>query len=71
MKTNETYEQVKMWVANDWDLKEDTPDYYLLKKNTASGFGHFIVFMITFWFTIGIGNLIYHGCCYRSKKILK
>lgn len=32
----------------------------LIKKKKASGSGHVIVFLLTFWFTLGVGNVIYH-----------
>ena len=32
----EALDQVKMYQSNDWELKEETPEYFLLKKNTLS-----------------------------------
>jgi len=71
MTRKEAYESVKMWTANDWDLKEETPDYFVMRKNTSSGWGHFWIFIFTFWFTLGLGNIAYYFLSYKTKKILK
>jgi len=68
---NEAKRDMKMWLANDWDLKEETPEMFVMTKNTASGVGHFWVFLFTFWFTFGIGNLIYWFISRKKKKIIK
>lgn len=66
----EAKQDVKMYIANDWELVEETPEYFLLKKNTQTFLGHFLVFILTFWFTFGIGNIIYYFACNKKKKIL-
>ena len=63
----EAYKDVKMYVANDWKLKEETPEYFLLTRNTATTLGHVIAFM----FTCGLGNIIYYFMKNEKKKILK
>jgi hypothetical protein len=55
----EALKDVKLYLANDWVLKEETPEYFLLTRNEASVSGHFIIAIFTFW-TLGIGNLIYY-----------
>lgn len=67
----ETLLEVKMYQSNGWDLKEETPEWFLLKRNEASLGGHVLVFILTFWFTLGIGNLIYWAACNKTKKIVK
>jgi hypothetical protein len=67
----EAYADVKMYIANDWDLVEETPQFFLLKRSTASTTGHIIVFLLTFWFSFGLGNLIYYLSKKQKKKILK
>jgi hypothetical protein len=67
----EAYKDVKMYLANDWELKEETPEYFLLKRNESSGLGHLVVFLFTFWFTFGLGNVVYYFIKNKTKKILK
>lgn len=64
-------QEIKMYMANDWTLAEETPEYFLLTRNEATGTGHLLVFLLTFWFTLGIGNLIYHFASNAKKKIIK
>jgi len=67
----EALDQVKMYQSNDWELKEETPEYFLLKKNTATFTGHLLVFIFTWWFTLGLGNLVYWLANNKTKKIVK
>lgn len=64
---DEAYKDVKMYIANDWKLKEETPEYFLLTRNTASTTGHVIIFLLS----CGIGNIIYYFLKNEKKKILK
>ena len=71
MSRTEALQQVKLYQANDWDLVEETPEYFLLKRNTASLGGHVLVFILTFWWTFGIGNLVYWLLSNKKKKVIK
>ena len=62
---------VKMYQSNGWDIKEETPEYFLLKRNEATGGGHVLVFLLTFWFTLGLGNLAYYFLSNKTKKVIK
>jgi hypothetical protein len=62
--------QVKMYQSNDWELKEETPEYFLLKKNTSSLGIQFLLLMF-FWWTLGLVNLVYWALCNKTKKIVK
>tara|TARA_R110000796_G_scaffold250514_1_gene379580 strand:- start:2331 stop:2576 length:246 start_codon:yes stop_codon:yes gene_type:complete len=68
---DEAYKDVKMYIANDWNLKEETPEFFVLTRNEGSTTGHVAVFLLTFWFTLGIGNVIYYFAKRKTKKILK
>lgn len=67
----EAYQDVKMYIANDWKLKEETPQYFILTRNNGSTAGHLIVAFFTLWWTFGVGNLIYYLAKNEKKKILK
>lgn len=67
----EALKDVKLYMANGWDLKEETPQYFLLTRNEASTGGHILILILTVWWTLGIGNLIYHVVSVKKKRILK
>ncbi len=70
MNRNEALQQVKMYQSNDWEVVEETPDYFLLKKNTATAVGH-ILLLIFFWWTLGLANLAYWALSQKTKKVVK
>jgi len=70
-KRGKALDEVKMYQSNDWDLSEETPEYFLLKRNTATLGGHVVAFLLTFWFTLGLGNLVYWLMSNKKKKIIK
>ena len=70
-KSKDTMNEIKMWQGNDFEVKNETSEYVIMQKNTSTFGGHFLVFLFTFWFTFGIGNLIYHLCSYKQHKIMK
>ena len=70
-KREEALKDVKLYMANGWDIKEETPEQFILKRNESTALGHVIVFVLTVWFSLGLGNLIYHMASNKTKKILK
>jgi len=66
----EAIKDMKMYLANDWQLKEETPEFFLLKRNTAST-GLHIALALFFWWLVFIPNIIYHYSKNEKKKILK
>jgi len=60
---------VKLYLANDWNLKEETPEYFLLTRNTASTSVHIILALCFFWMFF-IPNILYHFIKNEKKKIL-
>jgi hypothetical protein len=52
----EAIKDVKLYLANDWNLKEETPEYFLLTRNEALAF---------------VPNIVYHFAKKKTKKILK
>lgn len=66
----EALEQVKYHVASGWEVVAETPQHFFLKRNTATPTGHILVLWF-FWWTLGLGNIIYWLICKQSKTILK
>lgn len=62
--------EVKMYQSNDWQLVEETPEFFLLKKNTASVGGHILIIFFLWW-TFGVANLVYWAASNKTKKIVK
>jgi hypothetical protein len=62
---------VKLYLANDWKLNEETPEYFLLSRNTASTSGHILIFLFFGWWSLGLINLLYHFLKREKKKIVK
>ena len=65
-----TLQEVKMYQSNDWELVEETPEYFLLKRNKHSFFIHLLL-GIAFWWTFGLVNLAYWFFKQEKKKIVK
>ena len=68
---DEAYKDVKMYIANDWKLKEETPEFFLLTRNNGSTTAHVLIFLFFGWWTLGIANLLYYLVKNEKKKILK
>ena len=69
-KREEAIKDMKMYLANDWNLKEETPEYFLLTRNTASTTVHILLAFFFFWMAF-IPNIMYHFSKKEKKKILK
>lgn len=67
----EAKRDMKMYLANDWQLKEETPEYFLLKRNEGSTTGHILIFIFFGWWTMGVANFLYYLAKRKTKKIVK
>ena len=67
----EQRDEVKMYLSNDYEIDSETTEYILMTKKTATAGGHIVVFLLTVWFTLGIGNLIYWFLANKKHKIMK
>lgn len=70
MSRTTAIQEVKMYQSNDWELQEETPEYFLLRKNTAT-VGVHILLILFFWWTFGLANLLYWALSNKTKKIVK
>jgi len=68
---SEVLREVKMYQSNDWDIKEETPEYFLLTRSEATMTGHVLILLFTGWFTLGLANVIYYFAKKKTKKIVK
>lgn len=64
-------EQIKIYQANDYEIKEETPMYIIMEKRTSSIIGHILVFLLFGCITCGLANLIYYYIAKKEKKIIK
>lgn len=69
-KRDKELAEVKLYQSNDWELVQETPEYFLLKKNTGT-VGVHILLVVFFWWTFGLANLLYWGLSNKTKKIVK
>lgn len=69
--SKEVERDVKLYLANDWDIKEETPEYVVLKRTETTGTGHVLVFLFLGWWTFGLANVIYWLVNRKTKKIMK
>lgn len=67
----EAKRDMKMYLANDWQLKEETPEYFLLKRNEGSTSVHILIFIFFGWWSFGIANFLYYLAKRKTKKIVK
>ena len=65
----EAKRDMKMWLTADWELVEETPSYFLMRKNTGSVSGHIWVALFTLWWTFGIQGAPYQSGLLTSSII--
>lgn len=70
MATKEQLNELRMYQSNGWDLKEETPEYFLITRNTQSVGLHIVIFLF-FWWTLGLANFLYWLACRQSKRLVK
>ena len=69
-KREEAIKEMKIYLANDWQLIEEKPKYFLLRRNTASTKIHNVLALF-FWWLVFVPNIVYHYSKNETKKILK
>lgn len=69
-KREKELSEVKLYQSNDWELVEETPEYFILRKNTSTAGVHLLL-IIFFWWTFGLANLLYWALSNKTKKIVK
>ena len=69
MNRAEQLADIKLYISSGWELKEETPEHFLLVKR-ASFLSHLIVFLFT-CYSLGVGNVLWYFICRKNKKIVK
>jgi len=55
-KREKALADVKLYMANDWEVKEETPEYFLLTRKKK---GSCLIHLLLLCLTAGVGNVIY------------
>ena len=63
-------EDVKLYIASGWSIKEETKESYILVLDKASFIGHLLILVIFGWWTFFIPNILYHFLSKEEKEIL-
>jgi hypothetical protein len=62
---------IKPYLAKNWNIEEETGEYFTISKNEATFNGHVLVFILFGWWTLLIPNIIYHMKSARRLRIAK
>lgn len=66
----EALQDAKLYIANGWDIHEETPEYIELKRERKAN-GWLVFLGLIFYIIPGIVYYIYVKCTPEKKKILK
>jgi len=69
-KREKALAEVKMYQANDWDLKEETPEYFLLTRERKAN-GWLVFLGLIFYIIPGIVYYAVVKSTPEKKKIIK
>jgi len=64
-------DDIRQHLADGWQIKYASGDFYLLTKNAASFRTLLILTLLLGWWTFFIPNIIYLVLTYKKKKISK
>ncbi|MDF9745097.1 zinc ribbon domain-containing protein [Natrinema salsiterrestre] len=69
MRSKRVQREVDELVAQGWTIEEETPDrVVMVDREFGSILSHVLVALLTFWFTMGVGNLVWGAYNYVSKS---
>ena len=66
----EAKQEVKMYQSNDWELKEETPEYFLLTRERKAN-GWLVFLGLCFYIIPGVVYYIWVKTSPDKKKIIK
>lgn len=60
MRSERARQEIEDALATGWRIESEGPDrVVLVDRNFGSLGGHLVVALLTFWWTMGLGNLLY------------
>ena len=69
MKTDIFQRRIEDEEVEGWRIKEDGDERVVMHKPNYGSLGaHLLVALLTVWWTIGIGNVLYAAYCYFGKS---
>ncbi|SEW00670.1 zinc ribbon domain-containing protein [Natrinema salifodinae] len=69
MRSKRLQREIDDLVAQGWRIEEETPDrIVLVDREFGSLASHVLVALLTFWFTMGLGNVVWAAYNYVSKS---
>lgn len=67
-KTKKLKSRLTDYLRDDYRLVKQTDTHYVLVKNHSTAIMHGIILLLTFW-TLGLGNIIYHIKCNETVML--
>ncbi|WP_227375417.1 zinc ribbon domain-containing protein [Haladaptatus halobius] len=68
-RTDRIQREIDTALAEGWRIESETPDRVVLVKRNYGDFGvHIVLALLTFWWTLGVGNLAYAAYKYVNDS---
>ena len=71
MVSKEVMNEIKLYMAQDYEIKEETSTYVLMQKNTSSVGWHLLIALFLGWWLLFIPNIIYYLASFKKHKVMK
>ncbi|PGF15008.1 zinc ribbon domain-containing protein [Natrinema sp. CBA1119] len=69
MRSKHLQREIDDLVAQGWKIEEETPDrVVLVDREFGSVISHVLVALLTFWFSMGLGNVVWGAYNYVSNS---
>jgi RNA polymerase subunit RPABC4/transcription elongation factor Spt4 len=69
MRSERLQREIDELVARGWTIEEETPDrVVMVDREFGSVLSHVVVALLTFWFSMGVGNLVWGAYNYVSNS---
>ncbi|MFD1564051.1 zinc ribbon domain-containing protein [Haloarchaeobius amylolyticus] len=69
MRSKRVQREIDDLVAQGWRIEEETPDRVVMVDREFGSIGsHIVVALLTFWFSLGVGNVVWAAYNYVSNS---